>query len=321
MNKSFVCLLLLCWAGAYGSALAGGPDMWRMEWPRTDFTRSVVDFDEITSGGPPRDGIPAIDSPVFRFVGDSQIALDEVEPVIVFVHNGDARAYPLRILMFHEIVNDRIGDLPVAVSYCPLCNTSIVFDRRVDGRTLDFGTTGKLRHSDLVMYDRQTESWWQQFDGEGIVGTYAGTALTMLPSRVMPYGRFAEAYPLGQVLQPPGVAREYGRNPYAFYDTAPWPFMFHGDYEHALAPLDYVLVVDGEAWSLDLLRRLQRVETAEFIITWEPGMASALDEAWIPNGRDIGQVTVTGLDGQPMVHELTFAFAFVAFHPEAVLHH
>lgn len=321
MIKLLPALVLLGVTGSASAVLAGGPDMWRSEWPRTDFTRATVEFDEIMTGGPPRDGIPAIDNPSFAFVGDPQIGLDDREPVIAFVNDGDARAYPLRVLMFHEIVNDTVGGLPVAVTYCPLCNTSIVFDRRVDDRVLDFGTTGKLRFSDLVMYDRQTESWWQQFVGDGIVGAYAGTTLTMLPSRLMPYGRFAETYPLGQVLEAPGIAQEYGRNPYAFYDTAPWPFMFHGDYEQALAPLDYVLVVAGEAWSLELLQRLRRVETAEFVITWEPGMTSALDAAWIPNGRDIGQVTVTGLDGQPMVHDLTFAFAFVAFYPEAVLHH
>ena len=307
--------------GALGSAVAGGPDMWRSEWPDTDFSRAAVDFDEITSGGPPKDGIPAIDEPRFGRVGDAGIELTDQEPVIVFVRGGEARAYPLRILMFHEIVNDEVGGVPVAVTYCPLCNASKVFDRRVGGLVLDFGTTGKLRHSDLVMYDRQTESWWQQFVGEAIVGALTGTRLAVLPSRLMPYGLFASTHPRGQVLQAPGVAVSYGRNPYAFYDTAPWPFMFHGDYDLALAPLDYVLVVGDEGWSLDLLQRRGRVETPELVIEWQPGMASALDEGWIPNGRDIGHVSVRTRDGAPVVHDLTFAFAFVAFNPEGVLHH
>ncbi len=315
------CLAFSGLLAATGPAVAGGPDMWRLEWPHTDFSRSTVDFDEITSGGPPRDGIPAIDDPQFRRVGDPRIELADNEPVIACAYEEEARAYPLRILMFHEIVNDIIGELPIAVSYCPLCNASIVFDRRVDGRVLDFGTTGKLRNSDLIMYDRQTESWWQQFVGEAIVGELTGHRLRMMPSRVMPYGLFAASYPHGKVLQPPGGAIAYGRNPYAYYDSADWPFMFHGDYDRDLAPLDYVLAVGDEGWSLDLLSRVGRIETDSLIIEWRPGMASALDEAWIPNGRDIGHVTVMNHDGEPVVHGITFAFAFAAFHPDGVLHH
>lgn len=321
MLSRYACLVLAGLLAALGPALAGGPDMWRLEWPNTDFSRSTVDFDEIISGGPPRDGIPAIDDPQFRRVGAPEIELAATEPVIACDYEGEARAYPLRILMFHEIVNDIMGDLPIAVTYCPLCNASIVFDRRVDGRVLDFGTTGKLRSSDLVMYDRQTESWWQQFQGDAIVGELAGRRLEMMPSRVMPYGLFAATYPYGEVLQPPGDAVGYGRNPYANYDTARWPFLFHGDYDRELAPLEYVLAVDGEAWTLDLLQRRGRIETESLVIEWRPGMASALDDAWIPNGRDIGHVTVQTLSGEPVVHGVTFAFAFVAFHPDGVVHH
>jgi hypothetical protein len=223
--------------------------------------------------------------------------------------------------MFHEIVNDVIGDHAIAVTYCPLCNSSIVFDRTVDGQVLDFGTTGKLRNSDLVMYDRQTESWWQQFTGEAIVGAMTGARLAVLPSRVLPFGAFRQAYPEGRVMLPPGQAARYGTNPYAGYDTSAWPFLYHGDYDASLAPLDYVLAVGAEAWSLDILQRRGRVETAHFAIEWRAGMASALDERWIPDGRDIGHVTVTSEDGTPVPHILTFAFAFLAFHPDGVLHH
>jgi hypothetical protein len=151
---------------------------WRAEWPQTDFSRHSVPFEEIISGGPPKDGIPSIESP--SFVTAAEADLPGEEPVIGLVLDGDARAYPLRILMWHEIVNDEVGGVPVAVTYCPLCNTGIVFDRRIEGRVLEFGTTGKLRKSDLVMYDRQTESWWQQFLGEAIVGELTGTWLEMI---------------------------------------------------------------------------------------------------------------------------------------------
>ena len=149
---------------AFAFPAHSSPRSWAGEWPDTDFTKHSIDYGEIRSGGPPKDGIPSIDSPKFKPV--SQITdISPTEPVIGLTVNGESRAYPLRILMWHEIVNDSVGGVPVTVTYCPLCNSSIVFDRRLDGRILDFGTTGKLRNSDLVMYDRQTESWWQNVHG------------------------------------------------------------------------------------------------------------------------------------------------------------
>ena len=154
---------------------------WQQEgWTKTDFSKSRVSWLEIVSGGPPKDGIPSIDNPIFKAVaGDKE--LTPRDPVIELAIGGDARAYPLRILIWHEIVNDTVAGVPVTVTYCPLCNSAIVFDRRVPPHVLDFGTTGKLRNSDLVMYDRQTESWWQQFTGEAIVGALTGTQLKLLP--------------------------------------------------------------------------------------------------------------------------------------------
>ena len=137
---------------AAATALTAAVAQWRLEWPDTDFTRHSVPLEEIVSGGPPKDGIPAIDDPAFAPVAEAHLA--DNEPVLGLSIEGDARAYPLRILIWHEIVNDVVGGVPVAVTYCPLCNTGIVFDRRVGDRVLAFGTTGKLRHSDLVMYDR-----------------------------------------------------------------------------------------------------------------------------------------------------------------------
>ncbi len=129
---------------------------------QTDFTKRSIEWDEVLSGGPPKDGIPSIDQPTFETVKTAGERLAEQSPVLFFAHGSVTRAYPLEILIWHEIVNDVVDGLPVAVTFCPLCNASIVFDRQVGDRTLDFGTTGKLRKSDLIMYDRQTESWWQQ---------------------------------------------------------------------------------------------------------------------------------------------------------------
>jgi len=139
------------------------PVSWQREgWRKTDFSKRSVEWHEIQSGGPAKDGIPSIDRPKFvPALGDTQLI--DTEPVIGLEVHGDARAYPLRILIWHEIANDVVGGVPVAVTYCPLCNAAIVFERRLGDLTLEFGTTGKLRNSDLIMYDRQTESWWPVF--------------------------------------------------------------------------------------------------------------------------------------------------------------
>lgn len=298
------------------------PREWRAEWPRTDFSRHAVPLEEIISGGPPKDGIPAIDDPVFAPA--AEIAdLPPTEPVIGFAVGGDARAYPLRVMMWHEIVNDTVGGVPVAVTYCPLCNAAIAFDRRVGGRVLDFGTTGKLRHSDLVMYDRQTESWWQQFTGRAIVGEMTGAKLEMLPVRLESFARFRARHPEGKVLLPPNPeARPYGINPYRGYDRAGRPFLYRGDLPAGIAPLARVVAVGDRAWSLELLRERGRIEDGDLLLTWEPGQASALDAEVIAEGWDVGNVTVqrrTAGGLEDVVHDVTFAFVFHAFHPEGVL--
>jgi hypothetical protein len=139
--------------------------------------------------------------------------------------------------MWHEIVNDVVGGVPVSVTFCPLCNTAVVFDRRVDERVLDFGTTGKLRYSDLVMYDRQTESWWQQFLGEAIIGELTGAVLTVVPARIESFARFRARAPEGRVLVPNSPAlRRYGANPYAGYDTSARPRFYFGEPPAGIAP-------------------------------------------------------------------------------------
>lgn len=296
---------------------------WRQEWPRTDFSRHSIAYDEILSGGPPKDGIPAIDDPVFALVS-AITDLVPSEPVISFEISGKAKAYPLRILMWHEIVNDTIGDLPIAVTWCPLCNSAVVFDRRVGGRTLSFGTTGKLRYSDLIMYDRQTESWWQQFVGEAIIGELLGAKLKMLPSRIESFARFRTRFPEGSVLTPPEAQhRPYGRNPYVGYDSSVRPFLFLGSLPKGIAPLARVVAVGEEAWTLELVRKRRRIEAGDLVITWEPGQSSPLDTEAISEGRDIGNVVVqrrTSNGLEDAVHDVAFAFAFHAFHPHAPIH-
>ena len=308
---------------AEGAAIAGPEDAWRAEWPHTDFSRLAVDLAEIRSGGPPKDGIPAIDAPHLVPVAEVEKP-QPTEPVITLVIGEEARAYPLRILTWHEIVNDTVGGVPVAVTYCPLCNAAIVFARTVGGRVLDFGTTGKLRYSDLVMYDRQTESWWQQYAGEAIVGELTGAALTMLPARVESFARFARTHPDGRVLVPNDpTLRPYGANPYAGYDSSPVPFLYDGSMPEGIAPLAYVVAVGDEAWSLDLLRAKTPIEVDGLVLTWEPGQSSALDSRVLAEGRDIGNVVVrrrTASGLEDALYHVTFAFVFHAFQPEGIIH-
>ena len=317
---SFALLVLM----SFDAQAEEPPAGWAHAWKNTDFSKATVAFDEIMSGGPPKDGIPAIDRPVFA-PASSITDIGAQEPVITVREGGAVKAYPVRILMWHEIVNDSVGGVPVAVTFCPLCNSSIVFDRRVGDRLLSFGTTGKLRNSDLVMYDRQTESWWQQFTGEAIIGEMVGQRLTPLASRVESFERFLAAAGGDALVMVPNGAfvRSYGANPYSMYDSSKKPFLYRGALPDQVAPLSRVVVVGEEAWSIDLLREIKRVEKGDLVITWEAGQNSALDKSLIKLGRDIGNVVVQrqtseGLRDAP--HDISFAFAFHAFYPEGPIY-
>lgn len=295
------------------------PASWRSEWPRTEFGRHTVPLTEIRSGGQPRDGIPPIDDPLFVPLAQAG-GLDAQEPLLGLIIGSDARAYPLRVLIWHEIVNDVVGGVPVAVTYCPLCNTAIVFDRRLSDRTLDFGTTGKLRHSDLVMYDRQTESWWQQYGGMAIVGVLAGARLREVPARLESLDEFRARAPQGRLLVPRDPSRRrYGINPYAGYDDAPRPFLFDGEPPPAgVERMMRVVAVGNRAWALPLLRARGTIEAEGLTITWRPGQRSALGAADITRGAEVGSAVVQR-GGEDVAHTVPFAFAFFAFHPDGVL--
>jgi Protein of unknown function (DUF3179) len=294
------------------------------EW-RTDFTRHTVPLDQFLTGGPGEDGIPAIDEP--RFLSAPEVGfLDRKEPVIELVLSGQARAYPLQILIWHEIVNDEVAGIPVAVTFCPLCNTSLVFDRRVAGRTLDFGTTGNLRNSDLVMYDRQTESWWQQFGGAGLVGHYAGTRLHVLPSRIVAWEQFRQEHPRGLVLsRETGHSPPYGQNPYEGYDEVQSGPIFPTEEEDGdrLPKKERVVFLErgGEAvavpFSTLVDRRVIRVEVGghRLVVRWQPGVASPLDQPLISQGRDVGTAEVRE-NGRLVEFDQPFWFAVAAFRPK-----
>lgn len=304
---------------------SANPKYWSSgEWPNTDFSKTSVDLKEIVSGGPPKDGIPPIDDPTFESIAAAAKRIAPNEPVIGIAINGEARAYPLAVLIWHEIVNDEVGGVPISVTYCPLCNSAIVFDRRLDGEVFDFGTTGKLRNSDMVMWDRQTESWWQQFLGEAIVGEMTGKRLRVLAARLESFDRFAMRRPDGLVLTPNQPQfRAYGRNPYVQYDSSPWPFLYRGESPDGIEPLARVVAVGDEAWSLKLLRSRGEVAAGRLRLSWQAGQTSALDAADIKNGRDVGNVIVREMAAHGPIdvpYDLTFAFAFHGFKPTGVIH-
>lgn len=318
---------------APSSAASAFEQRFSSAWPNTDFSSVEVAVDEILSGGPARDGIPSIDTPRFMRLKNGKPSgwasrLRDREPVISIEISGDARAYPLRILMWHEIVNDEVGAVPVAVTYCPLCNASIVFDRRMTGQALDFGTTGLLRHSDLVMYDRQTESWWQQFTGNAFAGTLQGHKLRMVPSRLESFAAFRQRHPSGLVLVPEDPdSRQYGVNPYGGYDSAAGPGFMTGEVNtYPLAPMDRVVVfeLDGApaGVALDYLHSVKHLAVNDVVIEWEPGQASALDTRSIADGKDVGNVVVQKRVRNAKVdipHQVTFAFAYRSFFPAGAI--
>ena len=278
-----------------GSSHAASP--YENEWPNTDFAKTVIELSEVQSGGVPKDGIPAIDNPKFVGVEPAAQWLNPVEPVIVLERNGNARAYPLQILIWHEIVNDEFEGRHIAVTFCPLCNASIVFDRKFDGDLLDFGTTGKLRNSDLVMYDRQSESWWQQITGRSIVGAYAGKKLIQIRSKITSFAEFRKWFPHGEVLsQETGYHRPYGQNPYRGYDDINnKPFFKVDTNDDRLPPMERVLsVIHNETNRLYPFSELKKhpvindvLAGEKLVIFTKSDTASALDQLDIAASRII----------------------------------
>lgn len=275
------------------------PGAWEFS---TDFSRHSVPYSDILSGGPPKDGIPAIDSPQFVSVTEADEWLEPQEPVVLVQIGAEARAYPIQILTWHEIVNDTIGATPVLVTFCPLCNTAIAFERRVGAQTLDFGTTGRLRYSNLIMYDRATESWWQQATGEAIVGSYTGERLQFLPATMIGWAEFAATYPDGLVLsRETGFSRSYGRNPYPGYDDINGsPFLYDGPTTPGQLPaIARVLAVDLNnetvAYPYDILAAAGAINDTvggqAIVVFWQTGTASALDAPSVAGGRDVGAAT------------------------------
>ncbi len=283
-----------------------------------EFPPPLVDPDDIISGGPPPDGIPPIDEPVFVDVATNLDLLEANEPVVALVIDGDARAYPVSVMIWHEIVNDTVGGVPVSVTYCPLCNSAVSYGREISGVETTFGTSGRLFASALVMYDRATESLWTHFDGKGIVGVLTGTELDVYASPLMAWDEFRTNYPTGQVLDETqtGFSRNYGANPYVGYDNPDTrPFLFVGDADERARAKERVVGVSHAgadvAYSLQSLAGNGPTVTtvkhgdADLLILWTPGQATALEGNAVDEGRDVGNVGVF----VPQIGDRTLSFS------------
>lgn len=210
----------------------------------TSGVKHSVPLDSILGGGPAKDGIPSIDRPKFISISEASKQLLDTEPGLALEIGDVNRFYPFQILVWHEIVNDTINGKRVLVSYCPLCLSGIVFDPMVKGERVEFGTSGKLWNSNLVMYDRKTDSLWSQILGEAIVGEMTGTRLEVLPSDQIRFGDWRKLYPNGEVMsRDTGATRFYGQDPYGDYYTTPGTFFPVGKYDSRLGEKEFILGV------------------------------------------------------------------------------
>jgi hypothetical protein len=278
----------------------------------TNFCLHSVDYSEILSGGPPPDGIPPIDDPSFDSIETGDGWLADQQPVIALAVGDEAKAYPLAILTRHEIANDEIAGVPVTVTFCPLCNAAVVFKREINGEIFRFGVSGNLRNSDLIMWDNNTLSWWQQFTGQAIVGDMTGTQLEIVPAQLVAWKDFKAAFPNGQVLSNNG--RNYGSNPYVGYDSSPRPFLFLGTPDERLPATERVLGYhQGDtavAYPLPVITEekiiADNIDGQDVVIFFEPGQVSALDQSSIEDSKEVGSagMFIPEVDGQA----LTFSY-------------
>jgi hypothetical protein len=259
------------------------------------------------------DGIPSIDEP---FVIDRQRAdglLVETEQVMLVEHGGQARAYPVRSLIRHEIANDVVGGLPVAVTWCPLCNTGIAFDRRVAGRPEVFGVSGALYRSALVMFDRRTQSLWPQPLGQAVLGPLLGQELTVVASSLLPWREVRDAHPDVEVVLDSEDELDETFNPYEGYDVSGNPFLFRGEVDDRLPAFVRVAGVSfggtSRAWSYDVLRQRRAIEETvggqPLVVLWAPGSSSPLESDDVREGRDVGSTGV--YDPRVAGRSLTFS--------------
>ncbi len=284
---------------------------WSTEWGIR-----IIEFDELLQGAV-RDRIPALTGPNYVTLAEASTYYSEETPLVQINVNGDPRGYPLEILTWHEIVNDVVGGVPVTVTFCPLCNTAIAFESQIGEEVYQFGVSGLLRNSDLVMYDRNTESLWQQSSGRAIVGRMVGARLRYVPASIVSFGQLRYAFPDALILsRETGWPRAYGQNPYRNYDNpetgGPYGIFFDRDsIDPRLPPAERVVAIEGPsgaavayAWSaLEVERALHdSFDGIDLVVFWTPGARSALDASVISSARQVGATAVfeTSLDGRTL---------------------
>ena len=277
----------------------------------TDGTKHSIPLDKILSGGPQKDGIPSIDAPKFISADDADFLIGS-DVGLGLSLNGEDRFYPYQILVWHEIVNDTIGDTPVLVTYCPLCATGIVFDRRVAGETQEFGVSGRLWQSNLLMYNRgKEESLWSQVLGEAVVGEHTGEKLAIVRSSTVRWEDWEREHKNTKVLsKSTGAVRLYGQDPYGEYYTSEsvsFGATFNDDRLH---PKAFVLGVE--------ISGAFKAYHKDAIIEGETKDSFAGVEVVITK-NSIGEV-VMSVAGEELSYTGGFWFSWLAVHPETELH-
>lgn len=270
-------------------------------------TKTSIDPSKIQEGGPGKDGIPSIDRPKFVSVQDSDFKDSDL--VMIVVIDGQTKAYPILIMNWHEIVNDRIGQTPVAITYCPLCGSGIAFKRILNGQEVQFGVSGKLYNSDLLMYDRKTDSLWSQITGEAVSGELAGEKLEMLVSNLIDFKTLKEKYPDALVLsKDTGFNRDYSRSPYGDYDTSSQIYFPVDNASDKLFAKDRIIGIE-----LNGRFKAYRFETLKAKGNVKDQFNNQILNLSID---DKGQVSVVDSSGKKISFVNTFWFAWVAFHPD-----
>ncbi len=273
----------------------------------------LIDLDKIISGGPPKDGIPSIDDPKFVSVAEADEWIKDDELVLVMDYEGKSRVYPLQILVWHEIVNDWFGEVPVLITYCPLCGSGIAYERTFDGEAVEFGTSGKLYNSNLIMYDRKTDSYWTQIDGLAVTGPLTGKELVAISIDTVVWRDWKEGKVAEVLSQDTGFSRSYGVDPYGnYYENSflMFPVESESDRIHAKDVI-FGIEVNGE---YKAYREIDLIEVGviEDIIN---GISLKVERS-----AD-GIVRVTDIESDDeIVKERDFWFAWYAFHPETDLY-
>ncbi|MBP2029905.1 hypothetical protein J2755_000839 [Methanohalophilus levihalophilus] len=321
MKLKIMCALLaICILSIVGAAQEEGPveripELDEMEIEQgimlTDLgVKYIVDPEKIVSGGPPMDGIPSIDNPEFVSVAEADDWIADNELVLALIYNDKKRVYPLQIMVWHEIVNEEINGEPILITYCPLCGSGIAYERTIDGEPVEFGTSGKLYNSNLVMYDRKTNSYWTQIDGLAIVGELTGTELTAISIDTVAWRDWKVAHPDSEVLsQNTGFDRRYGTDPYGSYYENSFVFFPVEEEDNRIHPKTVIFGVEIEgvfkAYREDDLVEMGSIEDT----VNGTNVLVERDEA--------GIVTITNTDtGEEIVKERDFWFAWYAFHPD-----